>query len=133
MNDLLPEMISAVLGLLVGAAVSWRGWLGDRYLLARPVNAARRRSADSQKRSGGPYSCPHHLTTSPKHSDDHANRVVSIKTVESPDVRVQSTPDYMEVQVVDSTFALQLMIMPLPQNLWATMWPKKVSRRLSSI
>jgi hypothetical protein len=30
-------------------------WLGDRYLLARPINAARRRSADGQtKRSGVP-------------------------------------------------------------------------------
>jgi len=36
-----------------------REWLGDRYLLAKPINAARPRSADGQTKDlVGPYSMP---------------------------------------------------------------------------
>jgi len=36
-----------------------REWLGDRYLLARPINAARSRSADGQTKDlVGQYSMP---------------------------------------------------------------------------
>jgi hypothetical protein len=35
-------------------AIAWaREWLGDRYLLAKPINAARPRSADGRNQGPG--------------------------------------------------------------------------------